>query len=379
MISSQSAINQFVVNNPSQQSRTIDLQSLLSSCSSLPPSLSSLALTAISNGLQNRKLTSSTSMPSSNMLSSSLPTFSPNLPNVRPSLAQMSSCLPSMGPSLSQMALNLHNMGPGLSPMSSGSPIMVPSLSQKTSNFPNMGTNFGSMASNLPAVRPNLSPMLSGSPIMGPNLSQIASNLPAFTPNLPPALSNFPIASPSGQTAEIDMSVLNNLAVALQLLVLNNILSTSPEDSAQKSPCSNTNLVESFPNAIKPVSVSYMPVGNNEDQYSNILTQENEDLNNLQNANFLGSSGFVDNSMMLHNFGGNPVTQSCAKYPLNPRTGYSLMSPYEALGPTSPFSDPILSSPYAINSGRSNFNSPYSVYEPYSGFDSDLFSLTDII
>lgn len=312
MISSQSAIKQYILTSPSQQSRTLDLQSLLSSCSpissSIPP-LSTLALTAISNGLQNAKMLSSTPMPSSNTLQPNLPIYSSNVPTVGPSLGQM--------------------------------------------------------VSNLPAVRPSLSPMPSGAISMAPSLSQMPSN--------------FPIASPNTHTAGVDVSVLNNLAIALQLMILNNILSMSHEDSEQNSACSNTELVDSFPNPIKPISVSHMPANNIENQNTNVATSKNEDLNQLLNANFLGSSKFADNSMLLQNFGGNPVLQGCTKTSPNSRTGFTLMSPYEALGPNSPFSDPILSSPYALTSGRSSFNSPYSSLEPYSGFDSDLFSMTDIL
>lgn len=354
MISSQSAIKQYVVANPSQQSRTLDMKSLLSSLGSLSPnipSVSSLALTAISNGLQNAQLTSSMPTPSSNMLSASLPIYTPNLPIVAPSMYQMPLNLPNVAPSLTQMA----------------------------SNFPTVGTSSGRITSNLPNERPSLSPRLLGSPSMRPSLSQIASNLPVFTPNLPPALSDFPIASPNCQTAGVDLSVLNNLAIALQLLILNNILNTSPEDGEQNSSCSNTELAESFPNPIKPISVSYVPVNKNENQYTNVPSQKNDDLNILRNANFLGSSNFAENPMMLHNVGGNPISQNYVKKNPNPRTGFTLMSPYEALDPNSAFSDPILSSPYASSTGRSAFNSPYSSFESYSGFDSDLFSMNDIL
>lgn len=335
------------------------------------PSISSLALTAICNGLEHAKLTSSTTTPPSNVLSASPPIYPSNLPTVNPSLYQTALNYPPVGTSLEHLPSYFPMEKSSLSPVSSNSPNMGPSLPQMASNYPFLGKSLEQLASYFPIERPSLSPMSSGSPSMGPSLSEMASNLPS-------TLSNFPIASSNSQTAGVDVSVLNNLAIALQLMILSNILNTPLEDGEQKS-SSNPEPVDSFHNPIKPVSVSYMPVNNNENQYINVQTQNNDDIHILRNANFLGSSNFAENPMMLHNFGGNPVLQGCPKNPPSPRAGFTLMSPYEALGPNSPFSDPILSSPYALNTGRSDFNSPYSSFESYSGFDCDLFSMTDIL
>lgn len=348
------------------------MQSLLSPSSALSPSLPSLALAAISNGLQTAKMTSNIPLPTSNMLPAPV---SVNLISLGPNLPQVPSSLPAVRPNLSQISSYLPRMGPSLPQIAPNIPAVGPNLSQMASNLPTGRPSLGQMATNLPTLRQNLPPSSSVLPSSS-SLSQMASSLPAFTPNLPPALSNFPIASPNGQTTGVDVSVLNNLAIALQLLILSNILNSSPEVSELNSSSSNT---ESLPNPTKPKSVSYMPVNNNENQYTNVPTQKDEDIINLLNANFLGTSNFAENSMMLHNFGGNPVLQGSSKKMSNPRTGFTLMSPYEALGPNSAFSDPILSSPYASSYGRSEFNSPYSDFEPYSGFDSDLFSMTDIL
>lgn len=345
MITSQSAIKQYILTNPSQLPRSpdINLQSLLSSCSALSPSnmpsLSALALTALSNGLQTAKTASCIPMASSNILSGNVATYPPNPHTVASSLPQMTSIFPTVAPRLSQMVSGLPTAGP--SQMVSGLPRMAPCL-----------------------------------PSTGSSLSQMASNLPTYTPSLPPALSNFPIASPTCHTAGVDVSVINNLAVALQLMILSNILNASPKDSEQNLYCSNTDVVDKLPNPIEPLSVSYMP-NSNENQYMNIQTQINDD--RLINANYLGSSSFAENSMMLQNYGGNPILQGCFKKPPNPRPGFSLMSPYEALCPGSSYSDPILSSPYASCPGQSDYNAAFSGFESFSGFDSDLFSMTDIL
>lgn len=84
----------------------------------------------------------------------------------------------------------------------------------------------------------------------------------------------------------------------------------------------------------------------------------------LQNANFLGSSGFAE-----------PVFGSSVGVARpNPRSSMTLMSPYDALG-TSSFSDP-LSSSFPSSYSKKDFQSPYASILAADGAR-DAFTLTD--
>lgn len=84
----------------------------------------------------------------------------------------------------------------------------------------------------------------------------------------------------------------------------------------------------------------------------------------LQNANFLGSSGFAE-----------PVFGSSVGVARpNPRSSMTLMSPYDALG-TSSFADP-LSSSFPSSYSKKDFQSPYASILAADGAR-DAFTLTD--
>lgn len=128
-------------------------------------------------------------------------------------------------------------------------------------------------------------------------------------------------------SSSIDSNLLNNLAIALQLLIVSNILNTQPpsDTSSAKS--------KEIVTCPEP-NINYGPTV-------------------LPNSNFVGSSSFSE-----------PVKTQAYR---PTRNSMSLMSPYEALGSSSPYSDAILSQYGSINS-RQDFQSPYAMMT-----DNDLF------
>ncbi|CAD0206749.1 unnamed protein product [Chrysodeixis includens] len=148
-------------------------------------------------------------------------------------------------------------------------------------------------------------------PVSLPSLSPLA--LPNLVSGLPEAR---PIDRPN--VSSIDSKLLNNLAIALQLLIVSNILNSPPPELQGKEDCDPQNV---YPK-----------------------------IDGLPNSNFVGSSNYVEPNVMQ---GYSPS-----------KTGMSLMSPYEALGPMSPYSDKAMPQ---FGNPRKDFRSPYSM------IDTDLF------
>lgn len=238
-------------------------------------------------------------------------------------------------------------------------------------------------------------------------------NLPSNSPRLsspPSPLSSILPASSSVGPTGLDSAVLNNLAIALQLLIVSNILNSpnsepGSELSDELSPVlmtptynlpSHGNILESLPVRIPTqghsAPISSIPVHSSAasspyqrsssqgvtptafvssfssipESYIQSYQQSNPNI--MPMANFVGSSGFVDSGSLM-----NSGQRSGH---MHPRSSLSLMSPYEAIGPNSPFTDPILSSPYgsAIIS-KKDFQSPYSFI---SGDTADVYSMNDL-
>ncbi|CAG9794184.1 unnamed protein product [Diatraea saccharalis] len=181
-----------------------------------------------------------------------------------------------------------------------------------------------------------------------------------------------------------DASLVNSLVLAL--LILSNLLNLPPESSPEANVTAYPLYEKSEP--IKPISVSYahppsqavvtsLPNQSQSSSQSNTASSHNAyysyeqnhakqnyesqsyavpanydaQSNAMPNSNFLGSSSFLDF---------NPLMSSVPVPSSGHRNGLSLMSPYEALSPSSPFSDSILSSPYGM-SMNSKLQSPYSM------------------
>lgn len=246
-------------------------------------------------------------------------------------------------PAIKQYLLPGVNQSPGLNTIPAVSlpyqqPVPSTGLSSLSSlSLPNLVSLLAQTGGNtVPTLsNPNFAPP----PNVKPNTNLGAVTLPSISPP---------------KSEGIDSSVLNNLAIAVQLLVLNNILNAPAEESKP-----TFEAFETMP-LVKPSSygAGYSKTSAASSQPSAYA---------MPNANFVGSSGFTESSML----GSSTIFPYGSPPPMS-KSSMSLMSPYEALGPNSPFSDPILSSPYgsAITS-KNDFQSPYTV------MDNDLFSMSD--
>lgn len=144
----------------------------------------------------------------------------------------------------------------------------------------------------------------------------------------------------------LDASVLNNLAIALQLLIVNNIINNPRSNSIVSINNLSDSLLESayFPELTSPGQMS--------------------------NANYLVSSSFGDDSIMSKGMLG---LGSCGSG-ITPRANFNLMSPYEAIASSpTPFSEPSPSL-FAL---KNNFQSPYAAMIAADN-NKDLFSISDL-
>ncbi|XP_022817311.1 proline-rich protein 36-like [Spodoptera litura] len=143
-------------------------------------------------------------------------------------------------------------------------------------------------------------------------------------PNLVAPKSEIKAEKPSS----VDAKLLNNLAVALQLLIVSNILNSPPpkESLLAKSASENSPYAP-------PCSAPSLP-----------------------NSNFIGGSNYPE--------------QGLSKSYKPTRNGLALMSPYEALAPVKSYSD---SYSFGSLNPRQDFQSPYAVFA-----DQDLFSMNDL-
>ena len=173
------------------------------------------------------------------------------------------------------------------------------------------------------------------------NQARPPTGLPSFSalglPNLVSGLQQLPAQKNSqvvtNPTSSIDSNLLNNLAIALQLLIVSNILNAPPPTDSS---------------VVKTKEIACAEPNHNHYSQSPIV---------LPNSNFVGASSFSEPN----------VAQAYRPT----RNSMSLMSPYEALGSSS-YSDSILTQ-YAPSNPRQDFQSPYSMMA-----DTDLFSMSDL-
>ncbi|RVE42367.1 hypothetical protein evm_012988 [Chilo suppressalis] len=219
----------------------------------------------------------------------------------------------------------------------------------------------------------------------------IPNNLPPITPSLDS------IYTSSNNPQSTDESLVKSLVLAL--LILSNLLNTQSE-SALEATAPNYPLYDKS-EPIKPVSVAYahsptqapvavtpLPSQSQPSYQSNMVAshqsayypshydpQQNHAMpisyesqsHSMPNSNFVGSSSFIDQNPLM----------STVPLPSSPsRSGLSLMSPYEALSPNSPFSDPILSSPYG-SVMTSKIQSPYSAILSSDTNTKDVLNFSD--
>ncbi|CAH4032645.1 unnamed protein product [Pieris brassicae] len=157
----------------------------------------------------------------------------------------------------------------------------------------------------------------------------------------------------------LDPNVLNNLAIALQLLIVSNIINNPPEvKDAFKSPDKH----DGFKSEIYKIQeqINKLSDTNANREYSDktpfqSLFEANalELQRALPNAKFLGEAGMMDNYSFPKS--------------LPPRTG-GLMSPYEAINCNS-----FEASPFS----KTDFQSPYSAVIAFDN-NKDLFSMADL-
>ncbi|XP_041983061.1 uncharacterized protein LOC121736072 [Aricia agestis] len=158
---------------------------------------------------------------------------------------------------------------------------------------------------------------------------QVPMTPPAVAPTLPSAKNDKP--------AGFDSNVINNLAIALQLLIINNLIS---------NPAPNSPSLDAIKTAIEGAKLAVNKPCEAEYEYP------------LLNAKFLGSSNFDDASSMIAYGGfGSPVT--------SPRVGALLKSPYD-----------YLSSSSSEYPSKSNLQNPYAaIFSPDN--IKELFTLSD--
>ncbi|KAL0809560.1 hypothetical protein ABMA28_011093 [Loxostege sticticalis] len=218
--------------------------------------------------------------------------------------------------------------------------------------------------------------------------SLLSTNLPAL-PSKPQPVSTSSLLTaltePSSNSANggVDAALLNNLAMALQLLIVSNLLGSPQESTPEpvptyyesKDPVQAVSVSYAPHPQHKPVQATPVPQKPAQNQYYQYEQQiapptyaPQPQTMSMPNANFVGSSGFADNPFM----GSVPPISGASPS----RSGFTLMSPYEALSPSSPWSDPILSSPYgSVMTSMKDFQSPYAAI--MASENKDLFSLSD--
>ncbi|XP_048002344.1 proline-rich receptor-like protein kinase PERK10 [Leguminivora glycinivorella] len=207
------------------------------------------------------------------------------------------------------------------------------------------------------------------SPMMPMSPSQMNIPVPLPFSNTPPvmpvssvnSLSLPPNLKPSSPTNFIDPTVMNNLAIALHLLILNNLLhpeqessKTSPvESQTPASPVYTQNPPKETTATVSPYPQSYY--------------QEPQETPPIPpyappNSKFLSSSGFVEPSL----------PSLISPMPSSPRTHHSLMSPYEVIATGPPGKDVFAQ--YGPQNYKADFQSPYNSLTN-DNTSKDLFSM----
>ncbi|CAG4957686.1 unnamed protein product [Parnassius apollo] len=209
----------------------------------------------------------------------------------------------------------------------------------------------------------------------------------------PPKIPSSPLVSKPTNSPKIthsgyDSNVLNNLAIALQLLILNNLLNTpiseqvlipNPFSTHQKTKNeyesvqtinpvaayyeTSSSYSNNYLNSHVPVSQSYsthaQPTEYRAYFETNPYDQTTLSQYSLPNANYLGSNNLGG---LLGSFGVPPATT---------RPGLNLKSPYDAIA-SAPFSENTSSSPFEYT--KNDFQSPYSAILAADN-NKDLFSI----
>lgn len=285
-------------------------------------------------------------------------------------------------------AANLQNLHPALKQYLLAGLGSIPT----TQSYPSVTTSKQNSA-------PNYQSLAALASLLSPTLPPVKPQTVSHSPNS--ILAALTAEAPTNTASSIDASLLNNLAIALQLLLVSNIMNnpsqdTLPESAIQSVPYPLYENKEAIPTLTaaysQPNQHSHHPGSQAQSkpanhQYISHYEQQmatptynpyessynsheiNPGYPQIPNANFVGASTFSDSNP----FGGTIPPASSAS---SSRGGFSLMSPYEALSPSSPYSDPILSSPYgSVMTSKKDFQSPYSTI--MAADNKDLFSMSD--
>lgn len=224
-------------------------------------------------------------------------------------------------------------------------------------------TGLPSSTTNIPQARKTTTHVTTTNPV--PSQPKPATGLPSLAAlSLPSLIAGLSQPSEQPQKTEIknpnssniDGKLLNNLAIALQLLIVSNILnSPPPESSSEKTkeiiPEPTQNQFYPPQNGFNPTQNGYIPTQNQYAPPQNLFFPAQTEL--VPGANFVGSANFAEPNL-------TPAFKPT-------RSSMTLMSPYEALNA---MSDPV--SQYTVSSARKDFQSPYAM------IDKDLFSMNDL-
>ncbi|CAH2083852.1 unnamed protein product [Euphydryas editha] len=153
-------------------------------------------------------------------------------------------------------------------------------------------------------------------------------------PSLKPTVPLTNTLEPPKCSGKLDSNVLNNLAIALQLLIVNNIINNPPDPNNFVAPLAESVLEMALPSKL-----------NNHEEFQ------------MPNSKFLGSSGF----------GNDVLSKAMMVNPAPPRAGLNLMSPYDAITNNYPMSESSYLS-------KRDFQSPYAAIMAADNIK-DLFSM----
>ncbi|XP_063544696.1 uncharacterized protein LOC134752858 [Cydia strobilella] len=245
----------------------------------------------------------------------------------------------------------------------------LPSVSMPYTANPTLSSLINNYIPNLPYSNLPLPFNLPNAPPIMP-MSSPQMNLPLPFTNVPPVMPLSPsmnLAVPSSNlkptppSSFIDPTVMNNLAIALHLLILNNLL--HPEQEASKTnvptepktppsyPQNPPHPQEAAPSS--PYPQNYYPEPQETAPYA------------PPNSKFLGSSGFAEPP--LPSLMGAPM-------PLGSRSHHCLMSPYEVLT-SGPQPGKDVFAQYGPQNLKADFQSPYNSLMAIDNTSKDLFSM----
>ncbi|XP_061726773.1 uncharacterized protein LOC133532219 [Cydia pomonella] len=213
---------------------------------------------------------------------------------------------------------------------------------------------------NLPNVPPPMMQM--SSPQM--NLPLPFTNVPPVMPLSPPMNLAFPSPNfkPTPPSNLIDPTVMNNLAIALHLLILNNLLHPEQDTPKTHVPIDPPQTPPYPQNPPPPQEVTSPPYPTPQNYYPE---PQDPAPYSPPNSKFLGSSGFVEPP--LPSLMGAPV-------PPGSRNHHSLMSPYEVIA-SGPQPGKDVFAQYGPQNLKADFQSPYNSLVAYDNTSKDLFGM----